>query len=169
MLQTLSTWQLVPGQPEGVTDDLFVHQATDLKNDLVDGHSGGPVVEGALALAHTHLFIESISTPAKSTARGLGELSHLIATDEHADVASHTLVQPELLPAQPLLDGVLGHFEMVRTDAPMMVAHAQTVVPPNHGGPLGRSSCWNPWPALSHLPRARNIWFQPITSANCRR
>ena len=49
------TWQLVPRQPEGVPDDLLVHHSPDLKENLVDGDSGRPVIERALSFTHSHL------------------------------------------------------------------------------------------------------------------
>jgi len=59
----LHTRQLVTGQTEGVPNNLLVEHTPDLKKDLVDGHSCGPVVEGSLSFTHTHLcFILSLAT-----------------------------------------------------------------------------------------------------------
>lgn len=33
-----------------------MEDAADLEDDLVGGHAGGPVVEGAFSFAHAHLF-----------------------------------------------------------------------------------------------------------------
>lgn len=54
-LQDSRTWQLVPSKPERIPDDLLVDEATNLKDNLVDGDSGRPMVERALALTHSHL------------------------------------------------------------------------------------------------------------------
>lgn len=50
------TWELVASQPESVSNNLLVDSALDLKQDLADCHSCGPVVERTLSFTHSHLI-----------------------------------------------------------------------------------------------------------------
>lgn len=131
--------QLVASQTESVADDLLVEHAPDLEEDLVDGHSRGPVIERSLSFTHTHL----------------------VSADKDADVAGHALVEAVLLPAQALLDGVLGDLELLGRDAAVVVRHAQPVVAPDDGGAARGAPRGAARAALHHLLLPVDRGLQP--------
>lgn len=49
------TWKLVPSQSKGISHNLLVDSALDLKQNLTDGHSRGPMVERAFTFTHSYL------------------------------------------------------------------------------------------------------------------
>jgi len=105
-----------------------VHIAPDLKYDLVDSHSCGPMVERALSFTHSHLSsIVSSCSPAIP-----GVPSHLVSADVDADVASNPLVQEVFLSTQPFLDRILSELELRSADSAVVIPHAQTPVAPDH-------------------------------------
>jgi hypothetical protein len=144
------TRQLVTSQSKGITCDLLVYQASELKDNLIDCHSCCPMVEGALSLAHTYLSkrIWLVESP-PSVCRQDG--TYFVTADKHAYVAAHSLIESELLPSQPLLDGVFSDLELLRADSPVVIGHPQPVISPHDGctldGPAGRNSC----ASLHHL------------------
>lgn len=162
------TGQLVSSQTEGISDDLFVEHALDLEEDLVDSHSRSPVIKGALSLTHTHLETTqsiipfSIPIILEYPGASTGETStNLVSANKHTDITSHPLVQPVLLPSQSGLDRVFRNLELLRTDASVVVRHAQAVVAPDDRRSPRRTSCSHASPALHLLELAVNHGFQP--------
>jgi len=121
--------QLVAGEAEGIAHDLLVQVALDLKDDLANGDAGGPAVEAALALPHTYVVAACVDTN--------------VGGDAHVHAELHT--------AEALLDGFLGNSQLVRADAPVMVAHADAIVAPHHRGAAHAATRGYPAPAFARL------------------
>ena len=135
----------------------------DLKEDLVDGYTGRPMVEQPFSFAHSHLrWCENRYDESEGKElRGKKGLAHFVAADENANIARDPLVQTIPLTPQPLLDCVLGNLEVFCADSAMVIPHAKSVIAPDHSRALGGAARWNSRPPLHHPHFPAELRLQP--------
>ena len=97
------------------------------------------------------------------------EQTDLVTAHEDADIAAHPLVEAVLLATQALLDGVLGDLQLLGADSPVVIDHAQAVVPPHDGGALRGAAGRTSHPSLHHLFLAVYGGLEPIAGHGRRR
>lgn len=139
--------QLVTRQPERIPDNLLVHIALDLKQDLAHGRPARPVVEAALTLTHTLIVSGGVD----------------------ADVGGHAVVEAVLHATQALLDGLVGDLELLRGDSAVVVLQSDAVVAPHECCAARAAAGRDARSAFARFAGFAGFGSEPVEASRCGR